>query len=366
MVDQRIEKLAKLCVNYSLGVKPKETVLIQGATIAFPLMHELFKECLLNDAYPTVLPKFDLQYTFFKLAKDHQLQFVPRLTKFAVENFDMFISIFCEANTKTLTNIDPAKIRTQQEATREIMDIFFKRESEGKLRWNGLPYPAYAEAQEAEMSLSEYEDFVYSSCLVDLDEPIAEWKRIQVEQDKICSFLGQKSEIRLVGEDTDLTFSVKGRKWINCSGQKNMPDGEVYTAPIEDSANGEIRFTYPGIFLGREIEDITLSFKAGKVVQASATKGDDFLQQLLKIDGADRIGEAAIGTNHGITRFTKNMLFDEKMGGTIHIALGMNPSPETGGSQKSALHWDILKDMKKGGEIYADGQLIYKNDKFLI
>ena len=366
MVDHRVEKLAKLCVNYCVGVKPKEMVLVQGSTVSFPLIHELYKECLLSDAYPSIVPTLDVKYTYYKFAKEHQLQFASRLEKFVVENFDVFIGIFCEANTKTLTNIDPAKIRKHQEAGRETMDIFIKREAEGKLRWNGLPYPAYAEAQEAEMSLPEYEDFVYSGCLVNRDDPIAEWKRIQVEQDKICSFLGQKSEIRLVGEDTDLTFSVKGRKWINCSGQKNMPDGEVFTGPVEESANGKIRFTYPGVLMGREIEDITLSFKAGKVVQASATKGDDFLQQLLKIEGADRIGEAAIGTNYGITRFTKNMLFDEKMGGTIHMALGMNPAPETGGSHKSALHWDILKDMKKDGEIYADGQLFYKNGKFLI
>jgi aminopeptidase len=366
MVDQRVEKLAKLCVNYSVGVKPKETVLIQGATVASPLMHELYKECLQSDAYPTVFSRFDFQYTFYKFAKEHHLQHVPSLTKFAFENFDVFISIFGEANTRTLTNIDPEKIRKHQESGREIFDIFIKREAEGKLRWNGLPYPAYAEAQEAEMALSEYEDFVYSSCLVDQNDPTAEWKRIHSDQDKICSFLGQKNEIRLVGEDTDLTFSVKGRKWINCSGQKNLPDGEVYTGPVEDSADGNIRFTYPGIFMGREIEDISLSFKAGKVVRASATKGDDFLQQVLKVEGADRIGEAAIGTNYGISRFTKNMLFDEKMGGTIHMALGMNPAPETGGSNKSALHWDILKDMKKDGEIYADGQLFYKNGKFMI
>jgi aminopeptidase len=366
MADQRIEKLAKLCVKYCVGIKPKEMVIIQGSTVAFPLMHELYKECLLSDAYPSILPRFDIQYTFYKFAKDHQLQHVSRIEKFIIENSDALIGIFCETNTRTLTNIDPAKIRTRQESGREIMDIFTKREAEGKLRWNGLPYPAYAEAQEAEMSLPEYEDFVYSSCQVDKDDPIAEWKRIQVEQNNICNFLEQKSEIRLVGEDTDLTFNVKGRKWVNCSGQKNMPDGEVFTGPVEDSVEGKIRFTYPGIFMGREIEDITLSFKAGKVVQASATKGDDFLQQLLKIEGADRIGEAAIGTNYGITKFTKNMLFDEKMGGTIHMALGTNPAPETGGSHKSALHWDILKDMKKDGEIYADGQLVYKNGKFLI
>jgi aminopeptidase len=215
------------------------------------------------------------------------------------------------------------------------------------------------------MALPEYEDFVYGSCFVNRENPIAEWTRIRKQQDGICGFLNQTQKIRLVGEDTDLAFSVKDRKWINCSGQKNMPDGEVFTAPVENSVNGIVRFTFPGIFLGREVENISLRFKNGKVVKASAEKGDELLQQLLKIEGADRLGETAIGTNYEITRFTKNMLFDEKMGGTIHMALGLNPIPETGGLNKSALHWDILKDMKKDGEIYADDELFYKNGSFL-
>jgi aminopeptidase len=214
------------------------------------------------------------------------------------------------------------------------------------------------------MSLEEYEDFVYRSCLVDREDPVAEWKKIHEQQEKICHLLNQTCEMRVLGEDTDLTFSVKGRKWINCSGKENMPDGEVFTTPIEDSANGAVRFTLPGIFSEREVEDIKLTFRDGKVVKASASKGDEFLQRILGIEGADRIGEAAIGTNYGITKFTKNMLFDEKIGGTIHLALGAS-FPETGGLNKSAIHWDILKDMEKDGEIYADGKLFYKNGKFV-
>ena len=266
---------------------------------------------------------------------------------------------------KKLTNVDPGKIKMHSAARSELVEILNKREAEGEYRWAGLPYPVNAEAQEAAMALQEYEDFVYNSCLLDKDDPAAEWRRINGEQERICKFLNQASEIRAVGEDTDLTFNVEGRKWINRSGQKNLPDGEVFTAPIEDSANGTIRFTFPGIFSSREIEDIQLTFKDGKVVEASAAKGDEFLQQILKIDGADRLGEVAIGTNYGITRFTKNMLFDEKMGGTIHMALGFNPAPETGGLNKSAVNWDILKDMKKDGEIYADDKLFYRNGKFI-
>jgi aminopeptidase len=365
LVDERVVKLAKLCIHYSVDVKPKEKVLINGSDLAFPLMHEIYRECLLSDAYPQIMASLDTAYTFFKYGKEHQLTFVSPFERFAAENFDVMIGIFCEPNPKKLTGIDPAKIRMRSAARREISEILYKRETEGKYRWTGLPFPVNAQAQEAEMALEEYEDFVYGACLVDRDDPIAEWKRVRDEQEKICKFLDRVSEVRVVGEDTDLRFNVKGRKWINCCGEKNMPDGEVFTAPLEDSANGEIRFTFPGIFMGRGVEDIRLVFKKGRVVKASAGKGNELLQQLLKIDGAERIGEFAIGTNYGIRRFTKNMLFDEKMGGTLHMALGFNPVPATGGLNKSALHWDILKDMHKGEEIYADGKLFYKDGKFV-
>jgi aminopeptidase len=365
MVDPRIEKLAKLCVHYSVDVKPDEKVLIQGSESAFPLINELYKECLLSDAHPLIMAALDVAYTFFKYAKKHQLKFVSPFERFMVENIDVRIGIYCEPNPRRLTNIDPSRIKMHASSRRGLSEIFYKRVAEGKLKWTVLPYPINAQAQEASMSLAEYEDFVYSSCFVDNEDTVAEWKKVHQQQEKICEFLNHADEIRIIGEDTDLTFSVKGRKWINCSGKENMPDGEVFTAPIENSVNGTIRFTFPGIVAGREVEDITLTFKDGRVVKASAAKGNELLQQLLKIEGADRIGEAAIGTNYAITKFTKNMLFDEKMGGTIHIALG-NSYAESGGLNKSAIHLDILKDMKKYGEIYADGKLFYKNGKFQI
>ena len=364
MVDQRIDKLAKLCVHYSVDVKPKEKVLIQGNELAFPLINEIFKECLISDAYPMVRPLLDVRYTFFKHAKEHQLEFVPPYIKFLFKNIDVAINIHCQPNPKGLTNINPSKIRLFQASLKELSEILNKREAEGKYRWTLLPYPINAHAQEASMSLTEYEDFVYSSCLADKDDPIAEWKKLSQQQEKICEFLNQVGKIRIIGEDTDLAFSVKGRKWMNSEGKANMPGGEVFTSPFENSANGTIRFTYPGIYSGREVEDIKLTFKDGKVVEASAARGDELLQQLLKIDGANRLGEAAIGTNYGIKKFTKNILFDEKMGGTIHMALG-NSLQGTRGLNKSAIHWDILKDMKKDGEIYADDKLFYKDGKFL-
>jgi aminopeptidase len=304
-------------------------------------------------------------YIFYEYAKEHQLKFVSPFRKFLVENVDVQINIFCNPNPKELTNVDSAKIAKHQTSYKEYWEIWDKRFTEGRLRWTVLPYPISAQAQEATMSLDEYEDFVYRSCLVHKKDPIAEWERIHEQQEKNCRFLNKAGEIRIVGEDTELTLSVKSRKWINCDGKLNMPDGELGTSPVENSANGRIRFTYPGIYSSKEVEDIDLTFKDGKVVKASAARGGELLKEILKIEGADRVGEVAIGTNYGITKFTKNILFDEKIGGTIHMALG-NSYSVAGGLNKSAIHWDILKDMKKDGEIYADNKLFYKDGKFLM
>lgn len=365
MTDNRIEKLAELSIKHSVSVKPKEKIVIQGNAAAYPLINELYKQCILADAYPFIMPELETDYTFYKYAKNHQLEFISPFSRLVMEQMDIRIVVHCEPNPKRLSNIDPAKVKTRTAANREISEIFSKRSAEGKLKWTLLPYPVNGQAQEAAMSLPEYEDFVYNSCLVNKRDPITEWKEIEKRQERICRLLNQKKQVLIVGQDTDLTFSTENRKWINCSGSKNMPDGEVFTAPVENSVNGTVRFTFPGIMYGREIEDISLTFRNGKVVKATAEKGNELLQQLIKIDGANHLGEAAIGTNYAITRFTKNMLFDEKMGGTIHMALG-NSYPEAGGLNKSAIHWDILKDMKKQTEIYVDGEAFYKNGKFLI
>jgi aminopeptidase len=364
MVDPRIESMAKLGVQYSVDVKSGNEVLIQGSELAFPLMKELYKECLLRGAHPMILPTIGVDYTFFKFAKEHQLKYLSPIEKFFIENVDVAINVFCEPNPKRLTNIESGKIAMFKAARKEIMDIVMKRMTEGKLRWMALPFPIASQAQEAAMSLEEYEDFVYGSCMVDKEDPTSEWKKVREQQEKVCEYLNKADEIRVVGQDTDLSLNVKGRKWVNCSGRLNMPDGEVFTGPIEDSANGTIRFTFPGIVSGKEVEDIRLTFKDGRVVEATASKGEDLLKQMLKLEGADRVGEFAIGTNYSITKFTKNMLFDEKMGGTLHMAIGAS-IPESGGLNKSALHWDILKDMKDG-EIFADGKVFYKNGEFLI
>ena len=215
------------------------------------------------------------------------------------------------------------------------------------------------------MSLSDYEDFVYAACKVDQDDPIAAWKQQRAKQQHIVDFLNTRKQIRIVAPDTDLSYGVAGRQWINCYGDNNFPDGEVFTGPEENSAEGYIRYSFPAIYMGREVNDIRLWFEKGKVVKATADKGEELLHSLIAMDeGAAFLGEVAFGTNYGIQHFSRNMLFDEKIGGTVHLALGAG-YPESGSVNKSGLHWDMLCDMRQGGEAYADGELFYKDGQFL-
>jgi aminopeptidase len=269
-------------------------------------------------------------------------------------------------NTKNLTGIDPKRKSAAQKARLELTKIFMERTATGDMRWCGTMFPNQANAQEAEMSMEEYEDFVFKACFVDRPDPTAEWRRVEREQERIVLFLNAKKVIKVEGIDTDLTLTVAGRKWINCCGRMNMPDGEVFTGPIEDSAQGIVRFTYPAIYGGREVTDVRLTFKDGKVTQAKAEKGEDFLRAMIDTDdGAKRVGEFAMGTNYGIQRFTKDILFDEKIGGTIHLALGHSLA-ESGGVNESGIHWDMICDLKNGGRMWADGEKFYEDGKFLI
>ncbi|MTI67305.1 MAG: aminopeptidase [Firmicutes bacterium] len=366
MADMRIKKLANLLVNYSLDIKKGEYLLIEGSDISKPLIKEVYREAIKKGAHvDTKVDISGLREIFFKEASDKQLKHVNPYYNFMVENYDAVLTLWGGYNEKELSNIPTEKIQKQAKALREI-NIKFSKRMANDLKWCGTQFPTNASAQEANMSLEEYEDFVYSSALVDREDPIKEWEKVSKKQERICNILNGKKTLHIKSKDTDLKMNIKGRKWINCDGILNMPDGEVYTTPIENSVNGHIRFSYPGIFMGREIEDIRLEFKDGKVIKATATKGEDLLHSLLETDdGAKVLGEIAVGTNFGINKFTKNMLFDEKLGGTIHAALGSVPG-NTGGKNESGIHWDMLCDMKNGGEIFADGKLIYKDGKFII
>lgn len=366
MVDPRIKKMANVLVNYSLQIKKGDLFVIQGSELAMPLIKEIYKEALRVGANPEVfLTPTGTKEIFFKEASEEQLSFVSPLRLHMIKSIDAILNIMGGYNTKELSGVDPKRIALNAKANKEINDIFNERVNSGDLRWCLCQYPTHSGAQESNMSLDEYTEFIFEACLLNEDDPIKAWENVKKNHERIIDYLKDKDFIEIKSKDTHLKLRVGGRKWINCFGDNNFPDGEVFTAPIEDSIEGHIRFSFPGIYMGKEIEDIRLTFEKGKVVKAGAAKGEDLLHALLDTDeGARYIGEFAIGTNYGIKKFTKNMLFDEKIGGTIHLALG-NAYGESGGKNKSVIHWDMLCDMKDGGEIYADGELFYKDGKFL-
>ncbi|HMO26649.1 MAG TPA: aminopeptidase, partial [Tepidisphaeraceae bacterium] len=270
-----------------------------------------------------------------------------------------------EQNTRLMSNIDPDRIARQSRARRPIMEVMMKRAAEGKMRWVGTQFPTLACAQDAEMSLREYEDFVYGAGLLDQPDPVAAWRQLSEKQKRMVDYLNDKKHLRVRSANgTDLQMSIEGRRWINCDGHENFPDGEVFSGPVVESVEGTIRFSFPGVHNGREVQDVRLTFKEGKVVDASAGKGEDFLMSMLDMDEGSRfLGECAIGTNYGITKYTRNTLFDEKIGGTVHFALGAG-YPETGNTNESGLHWDLVLDLRTGGTIEVDGETISTDGRF--
>jgi aminopeptidase len=366
MRDPRLEKLADVLVNYSVGVKKDQLVRISGPAIAQPLMVELYRKVLLAGGHPFVrMGPEEASEIFLKHANDEQLRFVNPVSLFEYEKIDCSIGIWGEENTRALSNVDPKKMGISQAARKPLMDIFMKRAADGSLKWTGTQFPCQAAAQDAEMSLAEYEDFVYSAGLLDQADPVAAWKQVSERQQRLVDFLSGKREYRVLASNgTDVRLSVADHTWINCDGHENFPDGEVFTGPVVESVEGTIRFSFPAVHHGRECDGVKLVFKNGKVVDASATKGQDFLFSMLDMDAGSRfLGECAIGTNYQITRYTKNTLFDEKIGGTVHFALGAG-YPETGNKNESGLHWDMVVDLRQGGYIEVDGTKINVDGKF--
>lgn len=365
--DPRFTKLARLLVEYSVEIKEKEKAIITGTTASEPLLRELFQEVLRVGAYPRVNILFqDQEYLFYSNANDDQMSYSDPFLLYEVENSDAIIGIFPNLNPHALTSIDPQKKQRHALAQNPITETVFRRWGEGKLRWVGTACPSPAMAQEAHMSFEEYAEFLFDCMHLNEENPTDFWIEFSKWQQKICDRLNGVKEVRYVGQDTDLQFNCDGRTWINCDGKNNFPDGEVFTGPVENSVEGKMRFTYPGIYQGEEIQDIRLRFEKGKVVEASAVKGEKLLKTILETDeGARYVGEIAIGTNDNINRFTKNILLDEKMGGTVHLAIGRG-IPQSGSLNKSAVHWDMLKNMREGGQIFADGQLIYNDGVFLL
>jgi len=367
MRDPRLGKLAEVLVNYSVGVKQGQLVRIAAPSVAEPLLVEIYREVVRAGGHPMVRMTADeLGEIFFKMGSDEQLDYLNPIAKFEIETIDCSIGVWADENTKALTNCDPKRMARNSAARRPIGDIFMRRAAEGKLNWSGTQFPCQASAQDAEMSLAEYEDFVFGAGLLDQPDPVAAWKKVSQRQQKLADFLNGKSDYHVVAANgTDIRMSVAGMKWINCDGHENFPDGEVFTGPVIDSANGVVRFSFPAVHGGREVENVRLKFKDGKVVEASADKGEDFLISMLDMDAGSRLlGECAIGTNYNIKRYTKNTLFDEKIGGTVHFALGAG-YPETGNANQSGLHWDMVVDLRKGGFAEIDGMKVSENGKFV-
>ena len=366
MHDPRLEKLADVLVNYSVAVKANQLVRISGPAVAEPLIVELYRKVLAAGGHPFVrMNPEELAEIFVKHGRDEQLKFVNPIGLFEYEKMDCNIGIWAEQNTKALSNCDPKKIGLSQAARKPLMDIFMNRAASGALKWTGTQFPCQAAAQDGEMSLTEYEDFVFGAGLLDRPDPVAAWKQVSQRQQRLVDYLNGKSDYHVVAANgTDVTLSLAGHTWINCDGHENFPDGEVFTGPVIDSVNGQINFSFPAVHHGRECDGVKLTFKNGKVVDAAAGKGLDFLISMLEMDAGSRsLGECAIGTNYNITRYTRNTLFDEKIGGTVHFALGAG-YPETGNKNQSGLHWDMVVDLRNGGYIEIDGEKINIDGKF--
>jgi len=375
MPDSRVVKLAQTLVNYSVDVQEKDLVGIIAQPLATPLVQEVVRAVLQRGGYPYLLPYckplptlgYDgLDQIFFEEANNDQLQHQDHYWKTLNEDFDVRIFIQSQFNTRGISHIDPERIKIRQQAYKDISATYFERMSTGSLRRVSTLFPTQAYADDAGMSLEDFEEYVYGATFSDSEDPEGEWKRIQSEQQYLVEWLNGKKEVQVKGPNADLTLSIEGRVFINSDGKQNMPSGEIFTGPVEDSANGWIRFTHPAVLLGREVTGVELHFENGRVIKASAAQNEDFLMSRLDMDkGARYLGEFAIGTNYKINRFIKKILFDEKIGGTIHLALGKG-YPITGSVNNSAIHWDMICDMRDGGQIIVDGELFYESGEFKI
>jgi aminopeptidase len=367
MQDPRLQRLAQVLVQYSTAVRPDDLVRISGPPISRPLLVALYAEVLRAGGHPVVkMAPEECSQLLLEIGTDDQISHVNPLALHEVETIDVEIVVWGQDNSKALSQVDPTRQARLSQSRRAYLNAFMQRVADGNLRWVGTQFPCHSSAQDAEMSLTAYEEFVFRGGLLHLDDPAAAWRAISERQQRLVDYLNEAREIRFVTpQGTDLRLAVEGRRWINCDGRENFPDGEVFTGPREDATEGVVCFSFPAVHGGREVDDVRLEFQGGRVVDASASKGAEFLLALLDMDAGARIlGEIAIGTNYSIERYTKNTLFDEKIGGTFHAAIGAS-YPESGGTNESALHWDMVCDLRSGGQILVDNRPISENGRFL-
>jgi aminopeptidase len=366
MADARVEKLAQILVDHSAEIKPGDRVAIEATTAALPLVRALCATILERGGYPHLLLELpDQEEILFAHANDEQLDAIPAFRKLAYDQFESRIRIHSATNPRALSSVDPARLRRHQKASASILETQMRRGADRSFKWVTTLFPTEGYAIEAEMSLSNFEDFVYHACHADQADPVAYWNKVEASQKKIIDRIEGHDQVVLRGPNVDLSLSIKGRKFLNAAGKSNMPDGEVFTGPVEDTLNGFVRYSYPAIYGGVLVEGVELTFSNGKVTKAQAEKNQPFLMEMLASDaGARYVGEFAIGTNYEIDRFSHNILFDEKLGGSFHMALGAG-YPETGSHNKSIIHWDMICGMQKDSEILLDGEVVYKNGKFV-
>ncbi len=365
MADIRIERLAKIIVDHSAQIQAGDRVAIEATTAAAPLVRALYTTILERGGEPYLLLELpDQDEILFRVATDEQLDVTPLFKKLAYEQFESRIRIHSSTNPRALSHVAPARQKRRQQALAPILEAQMRRGADRSFKWVTTLFPTEGYAIEAEQSLSAFEDFVYRACHADQEDPVAYWKQVEATQRKIIQRIEGHDQVVLRGPNVDLSLSIKGRKFLNGAGLNNMPDGEIYTGPVEDSANGWVRFSYPAIYNGVMVEGVELTFVNGKVTSARADKNQAMLLEMLESDpGARYVGEFAIGTNYEIDRFSHNILFDEKIGGSFHMALGAG-YPETGSKNRSIIHWDMICGMKEDAEILVDGEVVYKNGEF--
>jgi aminopeptidase len=367
MRDQRADALAQILVRYSTKVQKGDVCVVQGTTTAEPLVLAVYEEVLRAGGLPILqMSPEEAPASFFKLASDEQLDWIPPTAEWSAENADVRIAVMADANSRALSGADPKRQARAQKARKGLMETSMRRSAAGEYRWALTLFPTHAYAGESGMSLGEYEDFYYDACLATDGDPVTAWERQSDEVNRLSAWMEGKEEVHVKAPGTDIRLGVAERTWIPCAGLHNMPDGEFFTGPIEDSVEGEVSFSFPATYGGREVAGVHFRFEGGKVVDASAERGEDFLIEMLDTDdGARRLGELGIGTNYGIATGTKEILLDEKIGGTVHMAVGMS-YPESGGKNDSAVHWDMVCDLRQGGSITVDGTELQRDGRFVV
>ncbi len=353
-------RFAELLCGYCLAVQERQQVLVRSTTLAAPLLLELQRALLERGAWPLLRVELPGQAEgFYAHARDWQLDDVPGAALAEARQAAATLGIQAPENTRALSATDPERLVRANRARRPIRERTLQR------RWCSTLWPTEAGAQQAGTSLRDFEAFVARALFLDQPDPVRAWGGLRTFQAGLIERLGRADELRIEAEGTDLRLRVKGRLWVNSDGRRNMPSGEVFTGPLERSAEGTIFFDVPSSPAGVEVAGVTLRFAEGVVVEARAQRGDDHLQRALATDeGARRLGEIGIGTNFGIDRPVGAILFDEKIGGTVHLALGRS-YPETGGRNASALHWDLIRDLRRGGRISADGAVVQEGGRFV-